>query len=83
MLRLDQEKDPEILRQAAILLEQENKRLVALVMDLQRKLLAAQGKGEDDAQLRLRLAELEEKLTKQTKKLFGRSSEKRNDVVDI
>lgn len=78
-MRLDQEKDPEILRQAAILLEQENKRLVALVLDLQLKLLTAQGKGEDDKQLRLRLAELEEKLSKQTKKLFGRSSEKRND----
>jgi transposase len=78
VLRLDQEKAPEILRQAAILLEQENKRLVALVLELQRKLLTAQGKGEDAKQLRLQLAELEQKLSKQTKKLFGRSSEKRN-----
>lgn len=77
MLRLDQEKDLQILRKAAILLECENKRLVALVLELQRKLLTAQGKSENEKQLQLRLARLEELLAKQRQKLFGTSSEKR------
>jgi len=77
VLRLEDEKDPEILRKAAIILEGENKRLLAMVLDLQRKLLEAQGKGDDQAQLRLRLAELEQQLAMRNKMLFGQSSERR------
>lgn len=77
MLRLKDEKDPEILRKAALILEHENKRLVAMVLGLQRKLLEAQGKGDDQEQLRLRLAELEQQLAVRNRKLFGKSSEKR------
>jgi transposase len=77
VLRLQDEKDPEILRKAAIILEQENKRLIAMVLELQRKLLEAQGKGEDEQQLRLRLAELEQQLAVRNRKLFGQSSEKK------
>ncbi|MDD2786020.1 MAG: hypothetical protein PHS79_03965 [Patescibacteria group bacterium] len=77
MLRLKEEKDPEILRKAALILEKENQRLVAMVLDLQRKLLEAQGKGDDQAQLRLRLAELEQQLAVRNKMLFGQSSERR------
>lgn len=77
MLRLKDEKDPEILRQAALILEQENKRLVAQVLKLQRKLLEAQGKGGDVRQLQLKLAQLEQQLDKRNRLLFGDSSEKR------
>jgi transposase len=77
MLRLDQEKDIELLRQAALLLERENKRLVAKVVELTKELLVAQGK--DKEQLQLRLAQLEQQLAAQNKKLFGESSEKRGE----
>ena len=75
MLRLDREKDPEVLRQAAQLLERENQRLVAKVVELTRQLLAAQGK--DATELQQRIAALEEELAKKNKALFAPSSEKR------
>jgi transposase len=40
---LEREQDPEVLRQAARLLEAENRRLVARVTELTKALLAAQG----------------------------------------
>jgi transposase len=73
--RLETEKDVERLRQAALLLEAENKRLVARVVELTRKLMGAQGK--DAEELQLRLAELERQLGQTRAELFGRSSEKR------
>jgi transposase len=72
---LETEKDVERLRQAALLLEAENKRLVARVVELTRKLLSAQ--GHDAEELQLRLQELERQLAQRTGELFGRSSEKR------
>ncbi|OJT20553.1 hypothetical protein BO221_31675 [Archangium sp. Cb G35] len=72
---LETEKDVERLRQAALLLEAENKRLVARVVELTRKLMSAQGK--DAEELQLRLQELERQLAQRTGELFGRSSEKR------
>lgn len=75
MLRLDREKDPEVLRQAAQLLERENQRLTAKVVELTRQLLASQGK--DAAELQLRLAELEQQLAQRNHALFAPSSEKR------
>ena len=75
MFRLTTEKDIEQLRQAALLLESENKRLVAKVVELTKTLLVAQGKDKEE--LQLRLLQLEQQLSAQNKKLFGESSEKR------
>jgi transposase len=75
MLRLDTEKDIELLRQAAILLERENKRLTAKVVELTKQLLTAQGKDKEELQQRLAL--LEQQLAGQNKRLFGPSSERR------
>lgn len=75
MLRLEQEKDVERLRAAALLLEAENRRLVAQVMELTRRLVKAEGK--DAQELQLRIAALEEQLAKRNQELFGASSEKR------
>lgn len=75
MLRLDTEKDIELLRQAAILLERENKRLTAKVVELTKQLLTAQGK--DKAELQMRLALLEQQLAAQNRRLYGESSERR------
>lgn len=75
VFRLDTEKDIELLRQAAILLERENKRLSVQVVELTKQLLVAQGK--DKQELQQRLALLEQQLAVQNKRLFGESSEKR------
>jgi transposase len=75
MKRLQQETDVTILRQAAVLLERENVKLVATVVELKRELSAL--KGESPEQLVLRLAELEQQLAKRDHLLFGRSSERR------
>lgn len=75
VFRVATEKDIELLRQAALLLESENKRLGAKVVELTKALLVAQGKDKDE--LQLRLAQLEQQLAAQNKKLFGESSEKR------
>ena len=77
VFRLDTEKDIELLRQAALLLESENKRLTAMVLELTKELLVA--KGKDKEQLQLRLLQLEQQLAAQNRKLFGESSEKRAD----
>jgi transposase len=74
-LRLSQEGDVERLRQAALLLEAENARLVQKNVELTRALLTAQ--GADASLLQLRLAELERQLQNARDALFGASSEKR------
>lgn len=74
-VRLDVEKDLETVRQAALLLEAENKKLVAKTVELTRELLKLKGVGEE--QLTLRIAELEQRLAARNKALFGKSSEKR------
>jgi transposase len=76
MTRLQDEKDPDILRQAALLLERENQRLVAKIIELTRELVAL--KGGDAEQMKLRIAELERQLATRNRKLFGASSEKRS-----
>ena len=70
------EKNLETVRQAALLLEAENKKLVAKNLELQRELLKLKGVGAK--QLELKLAELERQLAARNKALFGKSSEKRN-----
>jgi transposase len=72
---LRREKDPEVLRQAALLLEAENRRLTERVLELAQQLLAAQGK--DRVALQLELERLQAELSKKNKMLFGTSSERR------
>jgi transposase len=74
-LRLDDEKDIEVVRQAALILERENKRLVDRNVELTRRLLVAEGR--DPADLQLEIARLEAQLAAARKRLFGTSSEKR------
>jgi transposase len=72
---VDLEQDAEILRQAARLLEAENRRLVERVMQLTTQLLEAQGK--DRTRIQLELANLQADLAKKNRMLFGKSSERR------
>ena len=72
MVPLDDERDIEIVRQAAKILDRENQKLTQKVTDLTRELMAL--KGEDPSKLQLRLAQLEEQLAHARKKLFGESS---------
>ena len=74
-MEIAREQDVEKLRQAAMMLEAENKRLVQKVSELMREL--AKAKGEDAAALQLKLAELERQLALRNQALFGDSSEKR------
>lgn len=74
MVRLDQETDVGILRQAAKVLESENRRLLDKIMELTRELSAL--KGGDPEQLKLRIAELEQQLARRNHQLFGDSSER-------
>jgi transposase len=73
-VRLAQERDVERLRQAALLLEAENARLVRRNVELTRALLAAQ--GADASLLQLRMAELERQLGNARAALFLPSSER-------
>lgn len=74
-MRIAQEQDKEVLRTAALLLEQENGRLVQKIVELHKQLLSLQGKNPEE--LQLRLAELERQLAGKTQKIFGTSSERR------
>ncbi len=75
MLNLATETDIERLRQAALLLEQENARLFQRLERLAGELREARG---DEAQnLQLEIAHLKEQLASRTKALFGDSSERR------
>ena len=75
MLNLATETDIERLRQAALLLEQENGRLFQRLERLAGELREARG---DEAQtLQLEIAHLKEQLASRTKALFGDSSERR------
>jgi len=72
---LDNEKDAEVLRQAAKLLLEENQRLVAKTVALQRENLRLKGLSPD--QLQQKIQQLEQQLAQRNQMLFGRSSEKR------
>lgn len=76
MLRLGVEKDLETVRQAALLLEAENKKLVDKNVELTRELLKL--KGMQPEQLALKLAELEAQLAARTRALYAKASEKRS-----
>ncbi len=73
-VKLDCEQDREVLRQAAMILEKENRRLVDENIALQRRLLALEGKSPEE--LQARLAALEEQLAALRDRMFGASSEK-------
>ena len=75
MIRIDQEKDIEVLRQLARLQENEIKRLTDKIVALTQKILELQGKDSSD--LQLELTALKEQLMLQNQRLFGASSEKR------
>jgi len=75
VLDLTSEKDIEVLRQAAVILEHENTRLVGKVVELTNELLALKGASADD--LQLKIAQLEAQLAVRNRLLFGKSSEKR------
>jgi len=79
VLRLQDAKDPEVLRKEALILERENERLFQMVLELQRKVLELQGKGDAPQQLRLRLAELEQQLAVRNRVLVGPKSERSGD----
>ncbi len=74
-MNLRQENNVELLRQAALLLEAENQRLVAKVVQLTKEL--ANARGEDASVLQLKIAALEEELAKKNRWLFAPSSEQR------
>ncbi|HEX5950655.1 MAG TPA: IS66 family transposase [Actinomycetota bacterium] len=74
-LRLEHERDIDVVRQAALILERENERLVQRNVELTRRLLAAEGR--EPAELQLEIARLEAQLAAARKRLFGASSEKR------
>jgi transposase len=75
LLNLATETDIERLRQAALLLEQENARLLRRLEKLAGELREA--RGEDAKSLQLEIAHLKEQLASRTKALFGDSSERR------
>lgn len=81
MSRLAEEKDPEILRKAVVLLERHNRELSKQIAQVLRELSKARAelaalKGEStDKQLRIDV--LEQRLAKLTRQVFGASSEKR------
>jgi len=74
--RIQAEKDPERLRAMALLLAQENERLIAKVLELQKRLAVAEGK--DRKQLELELAALQQELERRSARALGHVSEKRS-----
>lgn len=67
--------DIELLRKAALLLQEDNKKLMKLLAQLKRKL--HQLEGGDPEQLKLQIAGLEQQLAQRNQMLFGDKSEKR------
>lgn len=75
MLRVDQIRDLETMRQVAVLLERENDRLHAKLAALTREL--SQLRGDDASAAQRQLEALKEILAQREQALFGASSEKR------
>jgi transposase len=71
--RLVDEKDPEILRRAALLLENENRALSARLAEALEELSALKGTTDGAQQV---IRGLEEQIAKLVKKIFGTSSER-------
>jgi transposase len=77
---LARERDPDMLRQIARLLEAENAWLHRRLAELTRARAAA--RGEAQTQLALELRQLQEQLAARTQALYGRSSERRGRRPD-
>ncbi|MEK7703309.1 MAG: transposase, partial [Myxococcota bacterium] len=75
MIDIARERDPDILRQVAQLLDTENQRLHARVRALLTELASV--KGQSATSLQQELFRLQELLAQRAQALFGRSSEKR------
>jgi transposase len=76
MVDLGREHDIEMLRQAALLLEAENKRLHTRLLELTKKLAVAEGRAA--TQLELEIIRLKEQLEQRTREIYGAKSEKRS-----
>jgi transposase len=74
MVALANMTNPEMLREAALLLERENQKLIEKNLELTREILRM--KGATPEELQLKLAELERQLKNANKARFGRSTEK-------
>jgi transposase len=79
-LDLRKEKDPEILRQAALLLERENQHLVRQIAKLVQEITTL--RGGNGAEAARRLEQLELQLARLQKDLFGPKSERSNATPD-
>jgi transposase len=76
VIDLASESRPEVLRQVALLQQQENQKLQRRIGELVARLAELEGK-DASAALQLELVRLQEQLAKAHQKLFGRSSEQR------
>lgn len=74
-MALENETDLATLRQAVKLLEQENRRLLQLNLELRQAL--AEARGDKAQQLEMQIAALEQTLAARNRALFGDSSERR------
>ena len=74
MLNLAAEKDAETLRQAALILERENQRLIEKNLELQRQVMRLTNATPD--QLQQRIAKLEQELQAAVRHIVGGNSEK-------
>lgn len=79
-MSLENETDLTTLRQAVRLLEQENRKLIRLNLELRQAL--AEAKGDKAQQLELQIAALEQTLASRNRELFGDSSERRAIETD-
>lgn len=73
--RIQRESDVERLRAMAMMLAEENERLIAKVLELQKRLSVAE--GVDRKQLELEIASLQKELERRTERVFKHVSERR------
>ena len=79
-MTLDDIEDVEVLRRAALMLQEDNKMLIRMIRKLRKELHEL--KGGDPEQLRLQIAGLEQQLATRNKLLFGDKSERRPSKKD-
>jgi len=75
VIQIESERDPEVLRQVALLLDRENQKLIDRIKHL--SLENARLRGEDGGRLQLELDALKELLARRERELFAASSERR------
>jgi transposase len=81
VIDLATESRPEVLRQVALLQQQENEKLLRRIAELVARLAALEGQ-DATAALQLELMRLEEQLARTRQELFGRSSEQRRPPAE-